>query len=147
MAYQATEIQMVAPCGINCGECKAHQDDPKMIEFFVARGIKRELLPCPGCRALEGHCPFIPAQCETYRCVTDHKVDFCFQCPDFPCRLLNPCTDRADILPHNTKVFNLCCIEHQGLQRFLERHDDINRRYFKGKMVIGGGPQIDSPEY
>ena len=139
------DISLVAPCGIFCGDCGAYKakDDSAIMEAIIARGFKRESLPCSGCRPLEGKCPFIGTTCETYACATEHDVDFCFQCPDFPCAKLNPAADRADILPHNTKMFNLCCIEHQGLAKFLEKSPEIKQRYFQGKMAIGKGPQLE----
>lgn len=138
------EITLVAPCGTNCGECPCYmaKDDPALLEHLASRGIKREGLPCPGCRAVNGYCPAIDGPCKTHDCVTRQKVDFCFQCSEFPCFMLNPAADRANVLPHNIKVFNLCCIQHQGLDRFLEKSREIRQRYYHGKMSIGKGPQL-----
>jgi len=136
---------LIGPCGINCGECEGYtcKDNPALLEYLVSRGIKREKLPCAGCRGIQGNCPVIGETCETYTCVLEHKVDFCFECVDFPCPKLNPAADRADILQHNLKVFNLCCIRQMGAEKFLERASDIKHRYYKGKLIIGKGPQID----
>ena len=136
---------LIGPCGIYCGECEGYKckDNTASLEFLVSKGIKREKLPCTGCRDSKGNCPAIGDTCETYTCVLKHKVDFCFECSDFPCTKLNPAADRADMLPHNIKVFNLCCIRQLGAEKFLERASDIKSRYYKGKMVIGKGPQID----
>ncbi|WP_353740044.1 DUF3795 domain-containing protein [Desulfoscipio gibsoniae] len=81
--------------------------------------------------------------CATYACVTGRGLDFCFECPEFPCAKLNPAADRADVLPHNIKLFNLCCIEKQGLAKFLEKLPEIRQRYYQGKMIIGKGPQLE----
>ena len=51
--------------------------------------------------------------------------------------------DRADILPHNLKVFNLCFIQRHGLEEFLKKAPGIKRRYYRGKMAIGQGPKVD----
>ena len=40
------------------------------------------------------------------------------------------------------KIYNLCKIEKCGLKSFIENSSEIKERYFKGKMVIGEGPQI-----
>lgn len=139
------EITLVAPCGMYCAECECHKakDNPALLEYLVSKGLKREKLPCPGCRPLKGNCPAIGCTCETYACVTGRDNDFCFECPEFPCTKLLPAADRANILPHNMKVFNLCFIKQQGLDKWLEKAPEIKQRYYQGKMVIGKGPQLD----
>jgi hypothetical protein len=51
------EMALVAPCGINCGDCGVHlaKDIQKLIDSLVARGFEKERLneeslPCAGCR-------------------------------------------------------------------------------------------------
>ncbi len=138
------EIALIAPCGIHCGDCGAHliKDRPGALDTLLAMGFRKESLPCPGCRAVKGDCAAIPGTCETYECVSGRGFDFCFECPDFPCARLNPAADRANILPHNTKVFNLCFIQRQGLDKFREKGAEIKQRYYRGKMEIGRGPQL-----
>jgi len=149
---------LTAPCGLFCGYCPCYlaKDDPVMMERLVSRGHNRDNLPCEGCRPLKGKMAYVectketinefPATggtCETYACAAEHGVDFCFECQEFPCVKLLPCTDMANNLPQNLKVFNLCCIKHQGLTEWLKKYPDIMQRYFNGKMVIGKGPQLD----
>jgi hypothetical protein len=133
---------MVAPCGIDCANCNLVlcKDDQSMFDALVKRGFAKEKLPCPGCRNAEGHCPVIGEQCETYTCARDKNLEYCFECQDFPCIKLNPSADRAEILPHNTKVFSLCVIKNRGVDRFIEESATIEKHYFKGKMEIGKGP-------
>lgn len=136
---------LAAPCGIYCAECKVYQskDSVQMQEALVARGLKRESVPCPGCRSVKGNCPAVGGICETYTCAENKEVEFCFQCPDFPCGKLNPAADRAEILPHNIKIFNLCCIKEKGLDKWLEEAADIQNKYYKGKMKVGIGPCLE----
>lgn len=137
-------LSLVAPCGIDCGNCRLQmcKDDPRMMDAIVAMGIPREKLPCAGCRGAKGACPVIGGRCDTFSCVSGKKVEFCFQCDEFPCPLLNPAADRADVLPHNTKVFNLCTIKRLGVEGFVRESALIEKKYFKGKMVIGKGPEV-----
>jgi hypothetical protein len=138
-----------APCGISCGDCVLFhaKDDPALREALTAKGLtkglKKESLSCPGCRPAKGNCPAIDGVCETYVCIEKRGFEFCYECPDFPCERLNPAADRADVLPHNLKVFNLCFIQKHGLEEFLKKAPDIKRRYYRGKMVIGRGPQVE----
>jgi hypothetical protein len=138
------EMSLVAPCGINCGDCEAYlaKDNPALMDKLLAGGFKKERLPCSGCRVVEGQCMAIDGTCETYACIVGRGFEFCFECPDFPCTKLNPAADRANVLPHNTKVFNLCFIQRQGLVKFKEKAPEIKQRYYRGKMEIGKGPQL-----
>jgi hypothetical protein len=79
--------------------------------------------------------------CATYACSVEHGVDFCYECPEFPCVKLQPSADMADILPHNLKVFHLCCLKRQGLAEWLKNYEATWSLYFLGKLVIGQGPQ------
>lgn len=138
------EKALVAPCGIPCGDCGAYKvkDDPSLREVLV-RSVKWNGVPCQGCRQVGGNCQFTDGICQTYACVVERGVEFCFECPEFPCGKLNPAADSANILPHNIKVFNLCYIKQHGLARFLEKVPEIKQKYFRGKMVIGKGPQLE----
>jgi len=137
-------INLVAPCGIDCGTCEMNmcKDNEQLFNYFISKGYSKEKLPCKGCRSIEGNCPVIGCKCETYVCLSEKKVDFCFDCKEFPCEKLNPSADRAEILPHNMKVFNLCTIKRIGAEGFIETSSEIKQKYYKGKMQIGKGPQL-----
>jgi hypothetical protein len=137
-------LTLVAPCGIDCGTCELNicKDNLQLIDIFVSKGIPKEKIPCAGCRNIEGNCPVIEGKCETYKCVIEKKVEFCFECDDFPCVKLQPCADRANILPHNMKIVNLCTIKRDGVERFVSRSSEIKQRYYTGKMEIGNGPKL-----
>jgi hypothetical protein len=138
------DITLIAPCGIYCGDCGAYRvkDDPSLGEALKKFKFNWDGVPCPGCRQAKGNCQFVEDTCETYACIDGRGHDFCFECSDFPCDMLNPAADRAAVLPHNLKVFNLSTIQHQGVTKFLERVVEIKQRYFRGAMVIGKGPQV-----
>lgn len=138
------EIKMSAPCGIYCGDCPAYtcKDDPALMEQLINGGMKREHLPCKGCREMEGNCLHIDGQCANYICTTERQHDFCCDCKDFPCEKLNPAVDRAARLPHNMKMFNLCTIKNHGHAKWLEKLPEIKTRYYTGKISFGKGPQI-----
>ena len=135
---------LVAPCGIDCGVCELNmcKDNPPLREALIAKGIPREILPCSGCRMIQGACPVIPGTCETFKCVGEHHVEFCYECGQFPCVKLQPSADRANILPHNMKVFNLCTMRSIGVEQFVRLSPEIKQRYYAGTMEIGNGPQL-----
>jgi hypothetical protein len=137
-------LREVAPCGMHCGDCPPYKarDDAAMFEMLVSHGYKKEFLPCPGCREVEGHCPHFQEVCATYKCVVEHGVELCFECPDFPCVKLHPAADRAERLPHNMKMYNLCTIRRIGLEAWREMAIEIKQRYYQGKITFGDGPQV-----
>ncbi len=135
---------LVGTCGLDCGICELYQtrDNPQLLERMVQSGIPREKLPCPGCRSVHGLCPVVDGTCETYSCTMNAGVEFCFECADFPCNKLQPSAHRAEVLPHNMKVFNLCTIKRDGVAAFIAVSGGIKLRYYKGQMAIGKGPQV-----
>lgn len=138
------DITLIAPCGIHCGSCPMYKvKDDSSLEEGLKKRINWNGVPCPGCRSAKGKHQFVPDTCETYACVSGRRHDFCFECGDFPCAKLNPASDRADVLPHNLKVFNLSFIKQHGVAKFVEKEGKFKQRYYQGKMVIGKGPQID----
>jgi hypothetical protein len=112
------------------------------MEALAAKGIPREKLPCRGCRNIAGYCPVIEGECSTFDCAAKHGVEFCFECAEFPCVRLNPASDRAAVLPHNMKVFNLCTIRRDGVAGFVRASADLKKRYYQGTMAVGRGPQL-----
>ena len=81
-------------------------------------------------------------ECETYKCIYEHEVDFCSECIDFPCSKLSPCVDKANYTPHNMKVFNLCRIKKVGIDEWIKESKTIRERYFSGEFVPGSEPII-----
>jgi outer membrane PBP1 activator LpoA protein len=83
--------------------------------------------------------------CDTYACaVNDKKVEFCYQCEDFPCLKLAPCADRAQETPHhNNKVYSLVRLQKLGIDAWLEKYPNMLRQYREGKKPkIGGDIQL-----
>ncbi|HNZ07175.1 MAG TPA: DUF3795 domain-containing protein [Candidatus Cloacimonadota bacterium] len=139
------EFELISPCGVYCGECACHKvkDNPALLPVLKAHGIDEEQLPCPGCRAVDGHCKHLGSRCENYACAQEHGVTMCYECEDFPCVRLMPAADRANSLPHNMKMYSQCYINRYGVQAWLENYAEIRLRYFTGKISYGKGPQIE----
>jgi len=75
--------------------------------------------------------------CSVYKCTTARGLAFCADCSDFPCDNLHPYADRAALVPHNTKIFNLCLIKKMGLETWAaEKAQSVKETYFKGKFKL-----------
>lgn len=132
--------KMTGPCGIACFNCAAYlANTDKEIRARVAKqlNIKPDDVECQGCRSNGGKCGVMPTKCRVYPCAESKGVKFCCDCPDFPCDLLQPVCDKADSLPHNTKVFNLCLIKKMGVERWAkEKAKQVKEDYFHKKWEM-----------
>ena len=139
MDYQ----QMTAPCGLDCFNCTfylAHEDSKamKQLEIWSEQlNVPTEIMLCQGCRNHDGQIPLQlrlfgdDHRCGAYQCSSAKKVAFCGECEDFPCDYLHPLADKAETLPHNTKVFNLCLINRMGLEKWAaSKAAEVRKTYF-----------------
>ena len=134
--------RMTSPCGLDCFNCLmylAGEDEELRDRISLSTGIPSEQAVCRGCRGEFGKPDWLRLSetCGVYECITKRRIDFCCQCPDFPCDHLHPYADRASEVPHNTKVFNLCLIKKMGLESWAKtKAKDVKRTYFKGKFKL-----------
>jgi hypothetical protein len=101
----------IAPCGINCGTCKAYQ---------------RERNKCSGCLSTDenkvNHC----ARCKIKNCellaITDSK--FCYDCVEFPCLSLRKIDKRYRASYSTNLIQNLNLIRETGIREYLNNEKE-----------------------
>ena len=113
-----------APYGIYCKRCP---------------GIKA--YNCKGCREQKGQILKFPV-CKTYECVTSKGYEFCYECEDFPCEMLQPIVNFEIFAPHNSKLYNLVMIKKLGLGEWNKICEEKTKLYYKGKKVRYGGDPL-----
>lgn len=99
--------ELVAPCGINCGTCRA---------FLRSRN------KCPGCRIDNQSKPITRVTCKIKSCEKRLKenLDFCFECGIYPC------TDIQKLDKRYRTTYDLNLLDNQneikkiGLSAFLK---------------------------
>ena len=134
--------QMTAPCGLDCFNCPmylASENEELRTAISKNIGIPFEKAVCKGCRNEKGTIPFLgmTEPCNVYKCIEKKGLSYCCDCSDFPCDHLHPYADKASLLPHNTKVFNLCLIKKMGLEAWAEtKAKSVKDTYFKGGFKI-----------
>jgi hypothetical protein len=69
----AIPVTLIAPCGMNCAVCYVYL---------------RKKKPCLGCRGQDEAKPDHCRQCKIKDCASGQGVDFCFNCPTFPCPVI-----------------------------------------------------------
>ncbi|MDP4227126.1 MAG: DUF3795 domain-containing protein [Bacteroidota bacterium] len=134
---------LTAPCGRDCFNCYFYlaSNDEKLKHMMASKlNLDPEKVVCTGCRNIKGDCQVLRnygfiGKCKIYQCVEKNKVEFCSDCSDFPCDLLQPLADGADRFPHNLKVFNLCMIKKMGLDNWAKnKSKQIFDRYYHDKL-------------
>jgi hypothetical protein len=108
---------MIAPCGINCGACRA---------------FLRTKNSCPGCRNIGPDQPKTCVLCKIRLCET-RTGPFCFSCEEFPCDQLVHLDKRYRTRYGMSEIENLECIRDSGMEKFL---DDENRKWISGDGII-----------
>lgn len=134
---------LISPCGLYCGGCplfQARTDAALRQRIAEARGVSEDkLVLCAGCRPMKGKVFGLDSPvCETYVCTTGKSLEFCYECPEFPCLKLAPCADRAGDIPHNTKIYNLLLLRKEGVDSFVQNYRTRVRQYLRGKKPNAG---------
>ncbi len=87
----------------------------------------------------EGKCSILNenGQCKVYLCTQEQQIHNCSECDDFPCDNLQPLADRANRIPHNTKVYHLALIKKMGLEAWAkEKAGKIMNEYMTKKFDL-----------
>jgi hypothetical protein len=97
--------KLIAPCGMNCGVCKAHL---------------RPKNTCPGCNQLDPERPGSRLHCRLRLCEM-RKGRFCFACEKFPCDRLRRLDKRYSTKYGMSEIENLKYIEEHGIRKFMNK--------------------------
>lgn len=81
-------------CGLNCGLC------PMKLGGY-----------CPGCG--QGNKP-----CKTARCGMEHQVEYCFECPKYPCQTYEQSDDYDSFITHLNQKTDLQKAKKMGVQAY-----------------------------
>jgi len=107
-------------CGIYCGACDTLLANEQGGVIALAREWKRTVdeLRCGGCRSSVNS--VFCRNCEMRRCARTRRIQFCYECADFPCTRL--VSFRNDQHPHHSAVLkNLDDIRANGLACWLRQ--------------------------
>ena len=97
----------IAPCGINCGTCRAYL---------------RERNKCSGCMSSSGKSPAYCTRCGIKNCESLSKTtsEFCYGCEDFPCLKLRKIDKRYRTRYETGLINNLESIRKTGIENYLK---------------------------
>jgi len=97
MKTDNSEKWSISVCGLNCAKCDiylaSHGNEKlrnEIIEWFKKernKTIKPEQVRCEGCRGTLG--THWSSDCKMMLCAKNRKLQYCFECEDFPCTSVN----------------------------------------------------------
>ena len=110
---------LIAPCGMNCGICKAY--------LAYSRGVpykKGEVSHCTGCLVRNKNCAFIRRDCKKLR---KKQIRFCYECADMPCEQLAKLDGLYRARYGMSMIENLKMIRERGMDEFLKSQSERYR--------------------
>jgi len=110
------QADLIAPCGMNCNLCSARL---AYLNDIKQKGLRMPY--CTGCRPRNKQCAFLKKRCPL---LMESKVEYCYQCPDFPCRNLKHIDSRYHKLYRMSLIDNLEYIREHSVEALLHREDD-----------------------
>lgn len=101
--------ELIAPCGMNCGICGAYL---------------RKKNRCLGCRMGDLNKPISILNCKIRNCVKEKNYNFCYECPDFPCKNSNHLDKRYTTKYNMSMIENLKLIDNRGIYELLSKEEE-----------------------
>lgn len=100
---------MLAPCGMNCVVCYKHV------------GIRKHAKPCEGCMKGDDGKPEHCRKCNIKSCAQEKGYAHCFECGDFPCKLIKNLEKSYNKRYNASLVENSLTAKKNGAAAFLEQ--------------------------
>lgn len=105
MPKEKIDTAMFAPCGMNCLVCYKHCSHKK---------------PCPGCFNSDLGKPEHCRKCKIKDCAKGKGTSYCFECADYPCRLIKNLEKSYNKRYQVSLMENSGFVRQNGLKAFLE---------------------------
>jgi len=127
--------ELVGICGIYCGTCPKYlapreHDTTYLEETSKESGLPPEEIRCDGCLSANVYPSCRDCRHGFRRCAEEHKVTWCFQCPDFPCPRLRsflPIHVVNGVSHHAGLVEELEYLRAHGIEKWVRKQDDAGR--------------------
>jgi len=114
MTQKLFNPELVAPCGMNCGICKAY--------IAYTHGVQRQrgrVTYCAGCRPRTKNC-YIKRNCKK---LTRQQVRYCYECDAMPCKNLTHLDNRYREHYGMSMIENLKLLKAEGMEEFLKNQE------------------------
>ncbi|MDH4209863.1 MAG: DUF3795 domain-containing protein [candidate division WOR-3 bacterium] len=110
----------LTPCGLDCHGCSIRLRTDEELAYWKSQNVDTDKIRCDGCRSDRTGNHWAP-KCKILQCcVYERNLEFCAQCPDFPCRSLE---DWGREYEHHAKaVETLREMKKTGIEQWLVRY-------------------------
>lgn len=98
------DTTMFAPCGMNCMFCYKH--------CYHKR-------PCFGCLNSDSGKPEHCRKCKIKDCVKERSLSYCFECSDYPCKLIKNLEKSYNKRYQASLIENSLFVQAYGIERFM----------------------------
>jgi hypothetical protein len=126
MKTENWEKWAISICGLNCAKCDMYEAGhgnqklrDEIVEWFKKERnetVRQEEIRCEGCRGpLELHWS---SDCKMMSCAKKKGFQYCFECGDFPCKILGEFGSDG-ISHHKRTVENLKRMKRIGLAEWI----------------------------
>lgn len=105
MSSESLDTTLFAPCGINCMVCSRHCGQET---------------PCAGCLGSDLGKAELCRKCKIKNCVKERGLAYCYECPDYPCKLINLLEKSYQVRYHASLMENSDYVRRYGVEQFLE---------------------------
>lgn len=99
------DTTMFAPCGMNCFVCYKHCYHKK---------------PCDGCLNSDQGKPKHCRKCKIKDCIKTKKLNFCFECLEYPCKLIKNLKKSYNKRYQTSLMENSEYVKQNGLKEFMK---------------------------
>lgn len=107
---------LIAPCGMNCSLCVAHQ----FMEYDINKmGFHKSY--CLGCIPRGKNCTYMRDECDL---IGKGKIRFCLECVSYPCKRLQTLDKRYRTKYHMSMIENLNDMKENGIENFLQKEEE-----------------------
>lgn len=107
--------ELIAPCGMNCNICSGY-----LAEQYGLKEKGVRIPYCKGCRPRNKQCAFLKKRCTKLQ---KHTIQFCFDCPEYPCKNLITIDTRYRTFFRMSLLGNLEEIKKDGIKNFLRTQE------------------------
>jgi hypothetical protein len=105
---------LIAPCGMNCGVCSGYL---AMKNDLKKKGFGKTY--CTGCLPRGKNC-YYKRECNL---IGKETLRFCYECANFPCRIIKTLDKRYRTFYHMSMIENLEFIKEHGIEKLLKKEE------------------------
>jgi len=106
------------PCGLDCYGYSIRLKTEDELKYWAQQNVDLEKIRCDGCRSDRSKNHWSP-DCKILECyVYKHKHEFCAQCSDFPCQILEVWAKEYE--HHAQAVADLKAMKEMGVEQWLK---------------------------